>query len=227
MRNKEIIYPIIAYIFAIYLFQGLNWDHSIANFWFELEGNAWTLKEHWLTQTLIHKWGHHVSIFIYLVVIVLYLVSMKSPKLKPYNFGLKYLVISLPVATLSISALKLVISVDCPWHIVDFGGVRNYEFWYKSLFYSTQENISHCFPSGHASSAYTYFALYFFCKYYFKNYAKLTLITVILVGLVFGFAQQLRGAHYVSHDLTAALLCWLISLAIWKFMSRKNRTEQA
>lgn len=223
IMSKAVIYPISLYVFAMLLLQGLDWDHQIASFWYQLEGNTWSLKQHWLTQAVLHKGGHDVAIALYIIIIVIYVTSFRNDKLKPYHQGLKYLVISLPIATLTISALKQLIAVDCPWGLVDFGGQRQYEPWFRTLFSTVQENVGHCFPSGHASSAYTYFALYFFCQYYFQRYAKSVLIAVIFIGIIFGFAQQLRGAHFLSHDLTSALICWLISWGIWMFIFRSTK----
>lgn len=36
-----------------------------------------------------------------------------------------------------------------------------------------------------------------------------TLALPLTLGLVFGIGQQLRGAHFLSHDLWTAWLCWL------------------
>jgi membrane-associated PAP2 superfamily phosphatase len=33
-------------------------------------------------------------------------------------------------------------------------------------------------------------------------------------GMVFGLSQQLRGAHFLSHDLWTAALCWLVAVAV-------------
>ena len=44
-----------------------------------------------------------------------------------------------------------------------------------------------------------------------------TYLHVLLLGLVFGIGQQLRGAHFVSHDVWTLGLCWFIAttLALW------------
>ena len=36
--------------------------------------------------------------------------------------------------------------------------------------------------------------------------------------MMFGIAQQLRGAHFLSHDLWALMLCWLVALAMHRVM---------
>jgi membrane-associated PAP2 superfamily phosphatase len=40
------------------------------------------------------------------------------------------------------------------------------------------------------------------------------LIAAVVCGLVLGLAQQWRGAHYMSHTLWTAWVCWSVALAI-------------
>ena len=34
-------------------------------------------------------------------------------------------------------------------------------------------------------------------------------------GLVFGSGQQLRGAHFLSHDLWSLAVCWFLALGLF------------
>jgi membrane-associated PAP2 superfamily phosphatase len=36
-------------------------------------------------------------------------------------------------------------------------------------------------------------------------------------GVVFGLAQQSRGAHFVSHDVASAALVWLTCLTLYVY----------
>jgi hypothetical protein len=42
------------------------------------------------------------------------------------------------------------------------------------------------------------------------------------MGLIFGFAQQARGAHFLSHDLCSASLAWLIPAALYSLAFRRR-----
>ena len=33
--------------------------------------------------------------------------------------------------------------------------------------------------------------------------------------MLFGFSQQLRGAHFLSHDVWSAAICWLTALGVY------------
>jgi membrane-associated PAP2 superfamily phosphatase len=41
----------------------------------------------------------------------------------------------------------------------------------------------------------------------------LGLAAVLAAGLVLGLAQQLRGAHYMSHTFWTAWCCWVVACA--------------
>ena len=44
--------------------------------------------------------------------------------------------------------------------------------------------------------------------------------TALLAGITVGLAQQIRGAHYLSHTLWTAWLCWFVTLACYGFLTR-------
>lgn len=217
--------PLFAYVFAITLIYSLQWDYKLANYFYVVQGEAWNLKNHFFTETLIHRFGKYLSISIYLIIVFLYLLTFckKCPMNigLPYKQGLKYLVVSTLLATLSISILKSMTQIDCPWSISGLGGAVSYQPWLKLLF--VPHDGGKCFPSGHASAAYAFFSVYFFCRYYFPKQAMKVLLLVFIVGLVFGFAQQLRGAHFLSHDLTTILVCWLINLLFYRLILANKR----
>ena len=40
------------------------------------------------------------------------------------------------------------------------------------------------------------------------------LVLALVLGLILGIAQQLRGAHYMSHTLWTAWICWTFGLLV-------------
>ena len=149
--------------------------------------------------------------------------SYTTENLKTYRNGFIFLVSSTLVATLLISSLKSITHIDCPWSINGLGGEQEYVPWIQLLF--RPHEGGRCFPSGHASAAYAFFSLYFFAHHYFSKYASIIFIAVVIVGLIFGFAQQLRGAHFVSHDVTTAFLCWIVNLLFYYLFLVKDENK--
>jgi len=112
--------------------------------------------------------------------------------------------------------------MDCPWDLVHYGGDRSYHSLLDFSGYARAKG--RCFPAGHASAAYAWFGFYFFALRYFPRYRWPVLGLVIMFGLVFGIGQQLRGAHFLSHDLWTAWLCWITaaSMARYTFIPDKR-----
>ncbi|HQV57885.1 MAG TPA: hypothetical protein PKV27_07720, partial [Ilumatobacteraceae bacterium] len=62
-------------------------------------------------------------------------------------------------------------------------------------------------------AAFAFFALYFMWRGHDPRRARLWLLTVLGLGLSFGVAQLVRGAHFPSHTAWSAWLCWVICAA--------------
>jgi membrane-associated PAP2 superfamily phosphatase len=71
-----------------------------------------------------------------------------------------------------------------------------------------------CFPAGHASAAFAWFSGYFVFRRASPVVARRWFVTVLVLGTVFGVVQQMRGAHYMSHTLWTAWICWTVAFAI-------------
>jgi membrane-associated PAP2 superfamily phosphatase len=55
-----------------------------------------------------------------------------------------------------------------------------------------------------------------------RRHALTGLAIGIGVGSLFSFAQQARGAHFLSHDLWSAFIAWGICLALYRYAWREN-----
>ena len=111
-----------------------------------------------------------------------------------------------------ISGLKLISNTSCPWDLQVFGGPAAYvSHW---AFGVTGGGGGHCFPGGHASSALAFLALApVWLRAASPSNQRLGrwLFTLALgFGLLFGLTQTLRGAHYPSHTLWTAWLCFTV-----------------
>jgi membrane-associated PAP2 superfamily phosphatase len=104
--------------------------------------------------------------------------------------------------------LKRFNATSCPWDLAEFGGQAAYvPHWLLGV---TDAGPGHCFPSGHAVAAFAFFGAYFTWRHQRPRLARLILAAVLVLGVAFGWAQWIRGAHFVSHTLWSAWLCWVI-----------------
>ena len=129
-----------------------------------------------------------------------------------------YFVVATVLSTGLVGLLKQVTNVDCPWDLIPFGG----QFPYIPLFADRPDalRLARCFPAAHASSGYALMALYFVGLERSRRWSRIGLAVGITTGLVFGIAQQLRGAHFLSHDLWSAVIVWCTALSAYCLLFR-------
>jgi membrane-associated PAP2 superfamily phosphatase len=113
--------------------------------------------------------------------------------------------------------------VDCPWSLAEFGG----QLPYVHLFADRPDSLprAQCFPGGHSSSGFALFSLYFLTLGRSRRLARWALGGALLVGGVFAFGQEARGAHFLSHDLWSAALVWFTCVGVYAIGYRGNVWE--
>jgi len=115
-------------------------------------------------------------------------------------------------------SLLLVVTVkglsrtSCPWELAEFGGavpyISHWDWWARD------GGSGRCFPAGHASTAFAFLAVAVWWQTVSSKTGRALWFTVVSVGLVLGWAQQARGAHYFSHTLWTAWLCWATAVTL-------------
>lgn len=117
------------------------------------------------------------------------------------------------LAVLAVVALKSFSTASCPWDLADFGGVAHYTPHWMHVF-APDGGSGRCFPAGHASSGFAFVGGYFAFRHTAPVIARRWLAASLLAGLVLGLAQQIRGAHFTSHTLWTAFICWCVAWAV-------------
>jgi len=113
------------------------------------------------------------------------------------------------LALAAISLLKYVSQTSCPWDLAEFGG---HVSWVSHWAFGLRDGGGgHCFPAGHASAGFAFLSGYFVLRTRFRAPAWAWLAIALTVGFVLGGAQQLRGAHFMSHTAWTAWLCWTLA----------------
>ena len=164
----------------------------------------------------LHAGGKALSILAWLGVVLLALRAAVDPGWKPLRRPLLALLLSVALSSLLVSTLKHLTRMDCPWNATVYGGPHPY----FTLLQARPAGIrpSGCFPAGQASAGYSWVALYGFFARVRPAWRRIGLAIGIGAGLVLGFAQQLRGAHYLSHDLWTLAISWFVALGVYRLL---------
>ena len=189
----------------------MAWDFSgldlAAARWFgNAQGFAW--RDAWWASTLLHD-GGRLAAWALLAALVVGTLRAASAAEPARGERWRWLGVVL-LCVLLVPAVKRFSRTSCPWDLAEFGGVARYvSHWQFGI---ADGGAGHCFPSGHAVAAFGFFGLYFLWRSHSAAKAHTWLAVVLAAGLLFGSAQLARGAHYASHTLWSAWLCWVLCL---------------
>lgn len=219
----------MAFILLVFAMDRLGVDLAIADRIYALNNGEWLWRDNVYTAVVIHEWGKTLSILMAVTTLAVLILSCRLGKWHRWRMPMAYLFLAVGLSTLVVSLLKQLSSMDCPWSLLRYGG----DFPYQSLwsYRLTAQPIyvpahsARCFPAGHASAGYSWIALYFFFLHARPDkplWRRLGLGLGLALGMVFGVGQQLRGAHFLSHDLWTLMICWSTSLLLARFMLCKG-----
>jgi len=143
------------------------------------------------------------------------------------RFERAQLALATVAGVLVVTLIKHASRTSCPWDLDAFGGVAHYvSHWSWG---QGDGGPGRCFPAGHASAAFAFLGGWFVLRRHAPRAAGVWLSLTLLAGAVFGLGQQMRGAHYLSHTLWTAWICWVVGGAIDALAQawRARRTARA
>ncbi len=121
------------------------------------------------------------------------------------------LVVTTLSGALAVALFKSFSTTSCPWDLAAFGGTAQHVSHWLRL---ADGGSGHCFPAGHASSGFAFVGGYFALQRSSPARARAWLGTSLAAGLLLGVAQQVRGAHFMSHTLWTGWLCWALAFGL-------------
>ena len=192
----------------------LLWDYSnldlVMAHWFG-SASGFALESHWLWRDWLHDdirlWPWVLELYLLIGVFVPLGTLRRLPMARRAQLALSTL-----AALLAISTLKLYSHTSCPWDLQAFGGVATHvSHWAWGV---RDGGTGGCFPAGHASAGFAFIGGFFAFRRALPATAGRWLAGAMLAGFVFGLAQQIRGAHYMSHTLWTAWLCWTVAAGV-------------
>lgn len=197
------------------------WDVSPGDRWVVHQlGNAagFVWREHWLTARLLHDGGRWLG---WAMLAGLGGVAVACWRRPSERRRVLWAIAAAMSCVLVIPVFKHYSLTSCPWSLADFGGQAHLvSHW---LWGVPDGGPGGCFPSGHASTAFCMFSVYFALRPTHPRAARAAVWGVCVAGAIFGWAQVMRGAHYPSHTLWTAWICWVLCALLWHGAGLGNR----
>jgi membrane-associated PAP2 superfamily phosphatase len=209
--------PVVPATIALLFFENTRLDSKISNWFFDPVTNGFPLRYSSVMELIGHHFLKEVVIMLDAGTVALYVLSFIIPELKRRRRLLLFLSLALTLAPLAVALLKVTSVRHCPWNLTEYGGFAPH----LSLFDTPPERLAagHCFPAGHAAAGFSMLAFYFAGLATGKRWLSVFgLWGGLMAGMVFGMARVAQGAHFVSHTLWSALVCWLVILSVYAVM---------
>ena len=195
-------------------------DLTLARQWGDASGFAW--RDHVLTAGVLHQGGRWLAgLLLVLLAWDAWRPLVPGPARARRAFGL-----AVVLGTMILVPLHKRISLtSCPWSLREFGGVADYvPHWLPGV---PDGGPGGCFPSGHAVAAFAFFGVYFLWRDHRPAFARAALVAVLVAGALYAWAQMARGAHFLSHSLWTAWLCWVLTAAAFAGADARGRAGGA
>ena len=186
----------------------LAWDVSGLDLpmahWFGTS-QGFALQDNWFMVNIAHEGARKLAWVIVLGLSLMIWWPVGLMRQLPYARRIQ-LVVGAMVALLVMALMKRISATSCPWDLAEFGGIGHYvSHWAWGV---TDGGGGHCFPAGHASAGFAFISGYFALRHNLPRAARWWLLASLIAGFALGLAQQMRGAHFMSHTLWTAWLCW-------------------
>ncbi|WP_457418745.1 phosphatase PAP2 family protein [Roseateles sp. P5_E7] len=211
-RLARVALPARVWALALGLVAPLAWDASGLDLWAMRQvGHAagFALRDSFFTTQVVHQGGRMLSWAVMAFIVLVNLWPALLPRLSRRD-RLSWLLITL-LCLAVVSLIKRASLTSCPWDLAEFGGTAHYvSHWAFGLH---DGGGGHCFPSGHASAAFAFLSGGWALGRAYPRLGRAWLVVVVSLGVVYGLGQMLRGAHYPSHTMWTAWICWALTVA--------------
>jgi membrane-associated PAP2 superfamily phosphatase len=209
--RKLAVYLLIPLLVVVWLDLS-SFDLAVAQWYGSSTGFAW--KDHILLTQVLHVGVRRVCVFVALYCIVAIWLPL-GPWRRMTQQERAWLACNIWLCAIGVAALKSASLTSCPWDLAEFGAKAQYIWhfatpmrWLSGA--SVDGGPGKCFPSGHASSFFSFLPLVWIVQRYNARRSWQVLAALCVFGLSMSWVQVMRGAHYPSHLLWTMWLCWAV-----------------
>jgi membrane-associated PAP2 superfamily phosphatase len=181
------------------------------------------LHGHWLLATVLHDAGRRLA-WLLVVAASLAVWWPVGPWRRIAPRGRLQFAATALACALAIALFKGASATSCPWDLRDFGGLAPHRSHWDP---TADGGPGHCFPAGHAVAGFGFAGGWFAWREADPAVARRWGWGSVAAGLLFGAAQQMRGAHFFSHTLWTAWICWCIAWVADVLRRRCTAQEKA
>lgn len=237
VRAEAVAYPVDVRVIAalaaaalciLWLGEWTNVDLLLADWFYDARLHAFPWRYNWFADIFIHRWLKKCIVAGGMVLMGVALIDAFKPipRISAWlRVRLRVVAWSALLIPTTISLLKRNSVLACPWDVQRYGG----DAPYLRLLDDVPPALSagHCFPAGFASTGLWLAACGVFWLPHHPVIARRVFAVGIGYGMLLGWVQQARGAHFLTHTLWSAWIAVaLLLLIVALHAGQLNRTHQ-
>jgi len=205
--------PLLLFGFAATACEITHMDLVLADRFYDFAVGTWPARNSWWAEGLVHRGGRDLVAAIAALSFIAWVLSFQVARLRPFRWGTLYLVLAITLSTGLVAFSRNMSGRHCPWSMERYGG----SVPYTRLFEGNPPGAKkgRCFPAGHAAGGFSLMAAYFALRDRRITAARTGLAAGLALGTIFGYAQMARGAHFFSHNVWSAAICWFAALGLY------------
>ncbi|RLB80131.1 MAG: PAP2 family protein [Deltaproteobacteria bacterium] len=186
-------------------------DVLIESYFFDSQTGSWPYKSLFITNEILHTGGSDLIVLLAAFNAIAIIMSFFVKSIRPYRKHLLFVLIASATGLLIVNILKNTTHIYTPWSLKIFGGDKLYIRVFDTVPF--ESSVGHAFPGGHSSGGFAVISVYFALFAKNNKYQYYGLVIPLILGICFSITQEIRGAHFLSHDLFSFAICWGSSLA--------------
>ncbi|MDQ8036646.1 MAG: phosphatase PAP2 family protein [Pedobacter sp.] len=187
-------------------------DVWLEDFFFDMASASFPWRQRYWFEALSHGGLRTLLMLLVALNILALLLALLAPEtLRPILSRrwrqprlLAYLLLASLSGPLIVGLLKQTTARSCPWDLARYGGQLPYhDLWAEPLFNLAEPG--RCFPGGHSSGGFALLALVPLLQGRRRCQAA---AFALMLGVLMGWSRMMQGAHFLSHNLWSAWVCW-------------------
>lgn len=184
-------------------------DRLMTGYWFDAASQHFPLKDNALLDLINHRLAKYLIIAL-AACTLLYGAYRRNARLVTAA-------LLMGLGALVVGALKAVSHHSCPWDLLEYGGDAVSYPLFGAV--PADSGPGRCFPGGHSSSGFMVMGLFFAFWRERPRLAWSMVAVGVVLGLVMGYGQVMRGAHFFSHNLWAGWWVWFSQVVAYGLIS--------
>jgi membrane-associated PAP2 superfamily phosphatase len=208
---------LVSGLLLMWLSRNEQLDWAISNYWYDAASGHFPWQNNFWLDLINHRLLK-ISVIGAAAASLLWAIYQRHARLA-------FCMLLLGIGPLVVGVLKASSAHSCPWDLLEYGG--------QAMSYPLLGAVpphpgpGRCFPGGHASSGFALMAVFFLFYPLRPRIAYTWWFGGLTLGMLMGFGQVMRGAHFFSHNLWAGWWVWFSQLAVYwwvsGYLSRKTR----